>query len=218
MAKQDSKPSLARILVPLVVGLVGFLMVLSLMNPSDKEPAAEDEATTAQTPTDKTDGSDDEAAEGDSSQGEDPEQPTTEDDDGSGQPEEENEDAGTDEPDEDTEPATAAVGPLDNLRPLFDDKVADLDEPGDLLTLGNPDPETGYNISARINPYRASIYDLIMVNEYHKVDRKNQYKLLSPISFDELNPSGEKVANFPEAGTYAASYLTINGQRRSGAE
>lgn len=100
----------------------------------------------------------------------------------------------------------AATDPFDDLRPAFVDQAADLDEPSDLITLGSLDPEAGYAISARINPYRASIYDLTIVNKFHNVDGKNQYKLLNPISFD----LGEQ--NYPEAGSYAAKKITINGQ------
>lgn len=181
------------------------MVVLSLMNPRDAESDADTDAPTTQNDP-KT-----------------PDKPTA--DEAPSDPSDPDDDPGTDVaevPDEDTttaeaDPVTPAAAnddetkpadtdKLDNLRPVFADKIASLDEPNDLLTLGNPDPEVGYAVAARINPYRASIYDLTVVNEYHKVDRKDPYKLLNPISFD----LGDK--NYPEAGSYAASYLTINGQ------
>ncbi len=206
MANQQNKSSLARILVPLVVGLVGVLVVLSLMNPRKDEPGADTDAPIAQT---------DQATPDKPAAQQDADKPATTD-----QPEQP--DAVADEPADD-EPAAAdpqavatetetdaeptPTDQFENLRPAFTDKAADLDEPDDLITLGSLDPEAGYAISARINPYRAAIYDLTIVNEYHKVDGENQYKLLNPISFD-LDDN-----NYPEAGSYAASYLTINGKR-----
>lgn len=209
MAKNQSKSSLARILVPLVVGLVGFLFVLALMNPADK----------------KTDGDDDQsppAAEQTDQQstGDKPKETATADADDTGDkptppaadPEEDTEDATADAADSDPaeptqEPATETTdADLDQFRAAFTDEVASLDEPDDLITLGNFDPEAGYNIAARINPYRASIYDLTLVNKHHNVDGVEQYKLLNPISFD----LGEM--NYPESGSYAASFISIDGK------
>ncbi|MGB1125508.1 MAG: membrane protein insertase YidC [Phycisphaeraceae bacterium] len=202
MAKKESKSSLARILVPLIVGLVGAMVVLSQMNPSDKKADGDTDPTTPpaeqagdETPTEGP-------APAATAEGEDePEQPETDPEPGDATAEGE-----TPEPEPADEPEVA-VGKLDNPRAAFADKAASLDEPDDLLTLGSFDPEAGYEIAARINPYRASIYDLSVVNKYHKVNREEQYKLLNPISFD----LGE--ANYPEAGSYAASYLIVNGQR-----
>ena len=67
-------------------------------------------------------------------------------------------------------------------------------------------------MAARINPYRAAIYDLSITNEFHNVDGKENYKLLNPISFDLFNKDGEKTTNYPEAGSYAAQKVTINGR------
>ena len=202
MAKKESKSSLARILVPLIVGLVGAMVVLSQMNPSDKKADGE----TDPTPPPAEQAGDETPTEGPApaatAEGEDePEQPETDPEPGDATAEGE-----TPEPEPADEPEVA-VGKLDNPRAAFADKAASLDEPDDLLTLGSFDPEAGYEIAARINPYRASIYDLSVVNKYHKVNREEQYKLLNPISFD----LGE--ANYPEAGSYAASYLIVNGQR-----
>ena len=210
MAKKESNSSLARILVPVIVGLVGFLFVLSLMSPSDKKadevgeqspPPAEQ--AEQQTPDDKpgtdaTADTEDKPIE--------PAPPVA-------TPEQDTDDATADAGDTDqTEPEDqpAAEPPADesaSYRPAFTGELASLDEPDDLLTLGSFDPQAGYNIAVRINPYRASIYDLTIVNKHHNVDGKDQYKLLNPISFD----LGE--ADYPEAGSYAASYITINGQR-----
>ncbi|MFK7787865.1 MAG: hypothetical protein AB8C95_00045, partial [Phycisphaeraceae bacterium] len=203
MAKQQNKSSLARILVPLVVGLVGVLVVLSLMNPREEKPGADTDAPIAQADPAKPDKP---------AKQEDTPAPVTSD--SSDEP-----DAETDTPAEQEDPVVAATeggeadddepaatDKLNNLRPAFVDKVADLNEPGDLLTLGSLDPEAGYAISARVNPYRAAIYDLTIVNKFHNVNGEKQYKLLNPISFD----LGDK--NYPEAGSYAAKKITINGQ------
>ncbi|MEM6258203.1 MAG: hypothetical protein AAGI37_07810, partial [Planctomycetota bacterium] len=195
MAKKESNPSLARLLVPLVVGMVGMMVVLSLMDPPDR--SADDKADTETTQTDPASGDkpgDEGAANAPdtNSKEDEPAEPVVADEPAaeSGETVAEN---------ESTPPSDGDVDILGNLRPAFVDKAADLDEPEDLLLLGSFDPEVGYNIAARINPYRAAIYDLTIVNKYHKVNGEKQYKLLSPISFD-LGTD-----NYPEAGSYAAS-------------
>jgi YidC/Oxa1 family membrane protein insertase len=205
LANQQNNSSLARLIVPLLVGMVGIMVILSLMNPSDKD-AEGDADQTAQTDTQTPAGEETPPPSVDSADEDEPPSPPVVENPGAEDPVEETPVpepvAGTDD---EPEPTTEA-GPLDNLRPAFVDKVADLDEPDDLLTLGSLDPKDGYAISARINPYRAAIYDLSIVNKYHKVDQKEQYKLLNPISWD----LGKE--NYPEAGSYAANYLTISGQ------
>ncbi|MEM9111655.1 MAG: membrane protein insertase YidC [Planctomycetota bacterium] len=203
MAKKESNSSLARLLVPLVVGMVGMMVVLSLMDPPDRSADDKADTETAQTDPASGDKPGDEGAANapdTNSKEDEPAEPVVADEPAaeSGETVAEN---------ESTPPSDGDVDILGNLRPAFVDKAADLDEPEDLLLLGSFDPEVGYNIAARINPYRAAIYDLTIVNKYHKVNGEKQYKLLSPISFD-LGTD-----NYPEAGSYAASYLTINSQR-----
>lgn len=172
------------------MSLVGVLVVLSLMNGSEDKPKADAKTPTAQ-----------------KSETETPYADTT-------TPSQDTPDSTppvathTPTPDSANQQPQAVSDPVwTNLRPSFVQEIASLDEPSDLLTLGSFDPATGYTLAARINPYRAAIYDLTIVNKHHNVDRKEQYKLLNPISFD----LGE--SNYPEAGSYAATYLTINGQR-----
>lgn len=191
-----------RILVPLVVSFVGLMVILSLMNPPEDAPDAGEEAVALQTDGQPADSDDADAGDRDSVT-EDRESPAPPDDPVSESSPGESDGAETEAPAD----APATAGEWDNLRPSFADTVASLDEPEDLITLGSLDREAGYAISPRINPYRASIYDLTIVDKFHNVDGENQYKLLNPISFD----LGE--ADYPEAGTYAASYVTINGQR-----
>lgn len=212
MANQQNKSSLARLIVPLLVGLVGIMVILSQMNSPEDKPDGDSETTTAQTeptPGDPPAGDAPAEQEAGAEDADDPDPAPAD----SGDEEPATDPEPTDTPD-DAEPAETTDG-LVNPRAAFVDKAAALDEPDDLVTLGSFDPAAGYEIAARINPYRASIYDLTIVNEYHKVDKQEQYKLLSPISFDLFDDkgNGKKTTNYPEAGSYAASYLTINGQR-----
>lgn len=219
LANQQNKSSLARLIVPLLVGLVGVMVILALMNPPEDKPDADSETTAAQS----------EPTTGDPSADSDPADPGDDADDADPAPADDADadadaDADTDDADADAdsindtptvaEPTQATDGLL-NPRAAFANKAASLDEPDDLYTLGSLDPEAGYEIAARINPYRAAIYDLTIVNEYHKVDKQEQYKLLSPISWDFGSHTESKAddENYPEAGSYAAKYITINGQR-----
>ena len=197
-----------RIIVPLVVALAGAMVVVSLMQPADKTKQADADAAQrpeAQTPppagdTDKPD------AGGEPGNKPEPADPVVADSEGGP-------DAQPDaQPDAEPDSAPASDNALENLRPDFPETVAALDEPSDLITLGSLNPADGYALSARINPYRAAIYDLTFVNEYHNVNQKEQYKLLNPISFDLFDEDGNKTTNYPEAGSYGAKKITINGQ------
>eukprot|EP00752_Nemacystus_decipiens_P015046 g13402.t1 len=210
----QNKPSLARLLVPLIVGMLGVMVILSLMSsPEDEAPAEADDQAVAQADPATPESASGDGEEGDKNGDAEPvDDPAETDTDAETDPDAEPEPDTPDSEPEDTAPAEEAG----QYRAAFVDKTASLDEPEDLLTLGSlataTEDDPGYVISARINPYRASIYDLTVVNEYHKVDRKEQYKLLGPISFDFFNKAGEQLENYPEAGTYAASYITINGK------
>lgn len=214
MAKNENKSSLARLIVPLIVGLVGVMVILSLMGPPEDKPDGDQGPDTAQNDPVATDPPAKDAS---------PDAPKTADEPDADDPAQADDEAPGDTADADpadtpgdTDPAPDAEG-LVNPRAAFVDAVAALNEPEDLYTLGSFTPgtedEPGYEIAARINPYRASIYDLTIVNEYHKVDRKEQYKLLGPISLDRFTTEGKKTEDYPEAGSYAAKYITINGQR-----
>ncbi|MBX2851355.1 MAG: membrane protein insertase YidC, partial [Phycisphaeraceae bacterium] len=213
MANQQNNSSLVRLIVPLLVGMVGIMVILSLMNPPDKDAEGDTDQTTQTEPQTPDDGVPQPPA-ADGPDENEPAAPPIVEDPGTEEPTDVTPEPETAATDDAPEP-TAESDPLDNLRPAFVNKVAELDEPGDLLTLGSLDPKDGYAISARINPYRAAIYDLSMVNKYHKVDRKEHYKLLNPISWDLDKGTETKKddENYPEAGSYAASYLTINGKR-----
>lgn len=204
LPENANKSSLLRIIVPLVVVLIGALVLASLSRPPAKDDnqqtPAEPDAPVAQVQADDAD------AQTDDAESDEPAQPVEPTIDPPTQVQAEPDAAETSSDDADA-PAKAT---FENLRAAFPDTPAALDEPDDLITLGSLDPasdqDPGYRFAVRINPYRASIYDLTLADEFFNVDRKNHYTLLSPISYDLGSD------NYPEAGTYAAKTLTVNGQ------
>lgn len=105
------------------------------------------------------------------------------------------------EPDVEPAPVEAEADALSNLRPRF---AAD---PADPITIGNADPESGYQLRAEVDPYRAGLLRVALSQYTTAIDSEDRYELLSPIDLN-IQPEDRN----PLIGSYAARQITINGQ------
>jgi len=207
LSNNANKPSLLRIFVPLIVALVGVMVILSLMNPPKEDPDATDTDTPiaqqpGQAPADADDPDD-------ATEGPDPATADTGEEDADTEPSDpvdETDPATAEATDEDDDSAEDNTGILSNLRPAFPDTFATLgsEDPKDIIKIGSADPESGYELFAEINPYRACVHRVTLSNVKQDVAAPDRYILLHPVDLSR------KGINYPTIGSYAAQSIQIN--------
>ncbi|MGB0767983.1 MAG: hypothetical protein ACPGYV_09765, partial [Phycisphaeraceae bacterium] len=216
MAATQNKSSLARILVPLIVGLVGLMVILSLMRSGpENEPIVEDAPaavaqaepeTTEPGRSDPPDNADDDTPDADS-EGEaeaDPQPPLPVAD-----PAATADDDAANDADQASSAVDGDVGPLTNLRPAFAETLATASDadPDDLIRIGSADPASDFELLAEINPYRACVHRATLSQVAIEVNGEARYVLLHPL---DLNRGDQRL--YPTIGSYAAQKITINGK------
>jgi len=224
LSNNAPKSSLTRIVVPVAAALVGLLVVLSLMQPGDKpaedgtaqtntpQQAQGENASTPPAPATAPAPADADAADTDPDSNADAPVANT-DTDTTDADAVADADADADTTATDTEPeapAPAVAGPLDNLRPAFAD--APPHEAGvepTVYAIGSATPDSGYELLAEINPYRACIHRLTLANTANHANSDERYVIQQPLDLSPATAPGSART----IGSYAAEYITINDQR-----
>lgn len=182
-----------RIVVPVVAALIGLMVVLSLMSPPEhKQDEAQDTETASQPANPADDGS---AQDRPADPGEEPADPEPEAPDAQPPVAE-----GSDPEAGDPQAPEAEPDSSDNFRAVFA-------QTNELLAIGSDDPASEFELRAQINPYRACVHEVLLTHVKQKVVEEDRYVLLHPIDLS----LGEN--KYPTIGSYAASYIRINGTR-----